>query len=188
MNKKAFGLVAVTGACLLLAPGLASASDVGVTAVVNSTTVTGSRSITTVPASLTMSSAAAGAVTGALTVAVTEVTMAGLSASNPWKVTSQLTGNLLNGSNSIPSSSLSLSPTSATSTNLDLTVAAVAGAANQSLSHTASAAAELFRVTGESPSALYTGVYTGVGTISLTIPSGTVSGSYTATMTVTLIQ
>lgn len=47
----------------------------------------------------------------------------------------------------------------------------------------------LFSVSGETAGTFpgYTGIYTGVGNITLTVPAGTASGIYTATVTITLV-
>lgn len=189
MRRKLASLLVGMLSVSAIGVGAAYAADVSVVAVVDSTTVLGTRSITTVPQSLTMNSASSTSVTGSLGVAVTELAMPGPTGGNPWSVTAKLAGNLIKGSDSIESSNMTLSPNSSLSneTNPDASVSMAVGSANQSLAHTGGAAT-LFSVSGEATDKLYSGVYTGAGALSLTIPSGTSTGNYTATMTVTLLQ
>lgn len=165
---------------LSAAPAFAADGDGG-TATLSATLTAGSigsRSVTTVsPVALTTALSSSVA-TGALSVVVTEAARGG---TNPWSVTTVASA-LTSGANTIPASNLSI---------LGRGVVQVAGggtAAAPTGTSALSAAATLFSTTGQDAALLYTGTYTGTGTVSLAVPNGAAVGAYTGTLTVTLVQ
>lgn len=182
-------LIAVAVIALFVIGGasVASADNVLVTAsVLNG----GTRVITSVPASMSLSEQSAGSFGGTLAVVVEEIAAPAPAVNNPWSVTARMAGDMTTVSgDSIASSALTLTPDAGLSddTNIVGSVSMTVGPAGQSLAHTGTAAT-LFSVSGETTGTLYTGLYTGVGTINMTIPSGTKTGTYTGTLTITLVQ
>lgn len=185
MRRKSLAVLAALAALSMFVAGPASAEDVAITAVVDSTTG-GTRTITAAPASVTMGLVSGSAnLKGVLTVTVTELLVPGV---NPWSVTAKLAGNFVSGTNSIASSNFKLTPTTKVMAQTDTTIAMSLGAADQPLTHTLTTGATLFSVSNELTTAAYTGTYTGTGDLILTVPSGSKTGTYTATLTVTLVQ
>jgi hypothetical protein len=153
-----------------------------VTAAVGST---GFRTITALPASLTLAN---GAVGGPLAVTVTEALAQG---SNVWGVTAALTTPLTSGSTTLDKNTLTVadaaSPVSV-STGCLAVASSCTVAGGGTTARPLDVAQTLFSVTGESAATLYTGTYGYAGLLKLTVPNGTPTGVYTGTLTLTLVQ
>lgn len=166
------------------APALASDGDGGGGTATLAATLTagsiGSRSLTSISPVVLATALNTPTASGAYTAVVTEAARGG---TNPWSLTavaSALTGPA--GSTAIPAAALSVGARSVVQVAGGGTAAAPTG------SSPLDSAATLFSNTGQSTSALYTGTYTGTGTISLAVPNGQAVGAYTGTLTVTLVQ
>lgn len=196
-RKVLVGLVAVgvTSIALLAAdvlPAVASCTTscqtaaTALTAVVGST---GTRTLTAVTPSLTLSGTTT--LTGIVSASVTEVAAPG---DNPWYVTLQssaLSGPTVSGSTTAPptiaAGYLSLAPATLP-TGVGCLLASPACTVTAGTGGSLSGAQTLFTVTNEATTTAYSGVYTGSGTISLTVPNAQPSDTYTGTLTATLVQ
>ena len=185
-------LVLVLTSLIGVAP--ASATDVPVTA----TVLIGSRTLTSVGLG-TMASVLRAATTSAtLTAVVTETAVDGL---DPWSVTARLCGpnNVTtpttadcatypdqivltgDGTKAIPGTAVTISSRSVTPVAGGGTSSATAG------SQTLATTRTIFTNTGQVPTTLYTGVYTGTASISINAPSNAATGAYNGFLVVTLL-
>ncbi|MFA5787334.1 MAG: hypothetical protein WDA71_10230 [Actinomycetota bacterium] len=183
--RKLIGALVMTGGLMVMAAGPAAlAADGGggsglITATITAGAI-GSRSVTSVAPVVMTSLLNAPELTASYAVLVTETARTG---TNPWSVTATLAGALSDGlGHSIATTNMAVSARS---------VLKVLGGGTESAptgSEDLSAARTLFALTGQDPLSVYTGTYTGSGTLTLTVPNAQAVGVYTGTLTVTLVQ
>jgi len=176
--RKRFIVAAVLGASLAFSQvGVASADTATVTANVTAGGI-GLRSLTSVPAIVLSATPGNAKVSGSMTAVVTEAAVTGVT---PWSVTADLS-TLTNGGNTLANSNVDINTRAASRVNGGGTVTPTSGSEALSTTRT------IFTTTGQSTSAVYTGVYTSTANLDLNLPNGTATGIYTGTMTVTLVQ
>ncbi|MFA5787674.1 MAG: hypothetical protein WDA71_11965 [Actinomycetota bacterium] len=183
--RRLIGALVMAGGLMVMAAGpaaLAADGDGGsglITATITAGSI-GSRSVTSVAPVVMTSLLNASQLTASYAVLVTETARTG---TDPWSVTAVLAAALSDGlGHTIPTSNMAVSARSVLRVLGGGTATAPAG------SEDLSAAKTLFSVTGQDPLSVYTGTYTGSGTLTLTVPNATAVGVYTGTLTVTLVQ
>lgn len=197
VRKILTGLLAVGAASTALlaadvAPAMASCTSASTPACQTSTTLlsavvgtTGTRVLAALPTTIALSGTS-----GPVSATVTETAAPG---DNPWYVTLQSTAldaPTVTGTTTpspIPASALTLTPT-ALPTGVGCLTVTTPCTASLGAAGPLDAAETLFEVSGESTGTAYTGIYTGTGTISLTVPNGQPADTYTGTLTATLVQ
>jgi hypothetical protein len=168
----------VAAAVLVGQAGVAQAADVTVTANVTAGGI-GLRSLTSTPAIALVPTPGVSTVQGTMTAVVTEAAVTG---TTPWSVTATMTALSKSGATDIANTNLAVSNRA--------TVQAAGGGSstNPSGSQDLSASRTIHTTTGQSTTAVYTGLYTDTANLDLAVPNGQPTGIYTGTMTITLNQ
>ena len=126
--------------------------------------------------------------TGTMVVNVLEAARSG---NNPWNVTVELDSNftgVLQASNSIPTSALSIANRSTVGLNPLLSGVTINGVAGSEAFSAPGTPVSLYSVAGQATTVLYTNTYTTTAGLTLALPENTPRDAYTTTFTVTLLQ